>query len=62
VQISYYLINKGTIEREFDAFSPIKDASPKIVLSLDKVNFSHDGIIHMNIVDFLLGNIDLPLS
>lgn len=62
IQVSYYLINKGTIEREFDAFTPIKDASPKIVLSLDKVDLSHDGIIHMNIVDFLLGNIDLPLS
>jgi predicted AAA+ superfamily ATPase len=62
IQVSYYLINQGTIEREFGAFTPIKDASPKIVLSLDKVDLSHDGIIHMNIVDFLLGNIDLPLS
>jgi hypothetical protein len=62
IQVSYYLINKETIEREFGAFTPIKDASPKIILSLDKVDLSHDGIIHMNIVDFLLGNIDLPLS
>jgi len=62
IQVSYYMINKETIEREFGAFTPIKDASPKIVLSLDKVDLSHDGIIHMNIVDFLLGNIDLPLS
>ena len=62
IQVSYYLINQGTIEREFGAFTPIKDASPKIVLSLDKVDLSHDGIIHMNIVDFLVGNIDLPLS
>lgn len=62
IQVSYYLINKGTIEREFGAFTPIKDASPKIIMSLDKVDLSHDGIIHMNIVDFLLGNIDLPLS
>jgi len=62
IQVSYYLINKGTIEREFGAFTPIKDASPKIVLSLDKVDLSHDGIIHMNIVDFLVSNIDLPLS
>jgi len=62
IQVSYYLINKETIDREFGAFAPIKDASPKIVLSLDKVDLSHDGIIHMNIVDFLVSNIDIPLS
>lgn len=62
IQVSYYMINKETIEREFGAFSPIKDASPKIVLSLDRVDLSHDGMVHINIVDFLLGNVELPLS
>jgi predicted AAA+ superfamily ATPase len=62
IQVSYYMINKETIDREFNAFSSIKDASPKIVLSLDQFNLSHDGIIHLNLVDFLLGKVELPVS
>ncbi len=62
IQVSYYLLNKETIEREFEAFSPIKDASPKIVLSLDQINLSQEGIIHLNIIDFLLGNVTLPIA
>lgn len=50
------------IKREFAAFKPIRDASPKYVLSLDKVDLSHDGIIHLNIEDFLLLKRDLLLA
>ena len=35
VQVGYVMENEETIAREFSAFSPIKDASPKYVLSLD---------------------------
>ncbi|MFA7378259.1 MAG: ATP-binding protein [Bacilli bacterium] len=59
IQVSYYMINKETIDREFNAFSPIKDASPKVVLSLDQIDLSRNGISHINLVDFLLGNKDL---
>lgn len=62
IQVAYYLINQETIQREFGAFSSIDDASPKIVLSLDQIDLSHDGIIHMNLVDFLLDIKPLPLS
>ncbi len=51
--------SEETIKREFDAFKPIKDASPKYVLSLDKIDLSHDGIAHINIEDFLLHKKDL---
>ena len=54
--------NEETIKREFEAFKPIKDSSPKYVLSLDKINMSRDGIAHLNIVDFLVGKSDLYLS
>ena len=53
------MVNEETIKREFDAFKPIKDNSPKFVLSLDKIDLSHDGITHINIVDFLLGKKDI---
>ena len=54
IQVSYLMPTEEIIKREFDAFKPIKDASPKYVLSLDKIDLSHDGIIHLNIEDFLL--------
>ncbi len=59
---SYLLASKATIEREFSAYKPITDASPKYVLSLDKVDFSRDGIAHMNIIDFLLHRKELALT
>ena len=38
------------------------DASPKYVLSMDRLDFSRDGISHINIVDFLLGKKELMLT
>ena len=62
IQVAYLLASESTIQREFGAYSRITDASPKYVLSLDKVNLSHDGIVHMNIIDFLLRRSDLMLT
>ena len=44
----------NTIEREFGAYKSIKDNYPKYVISLDKIDLSRDGIIHLNLIDFLL--------
>lgn len=62
IQVSYLLAGTGTIEREFGAYSKITDASPKYVMSLDKIDMSHDGIIHVNIIDFLLRRVNLLLT
>ncbi len=62
VQISYLMTDDETIEREFGAFSPIKSASPKYVMSLDELDMSMDGIVHYNIIDFLDGKVDLYLT
>lgn len=62
IQVAYYLINEETINREFKSLKQIRDASPKYVLSLDRFDFSRDGIRHINIVDFLLEKEDLYLS
>ena len=62
IQVSYLLANDETIKREFGAYKKITDASPKYVMSLDKIDMSHDGIIHVNIVDFLLKRVDLILT
>ena len=62
IQVAYLLASPATIDREFGAFKPITDASPKYVLSLDKIDMSQNGIIHMNIVDFLLHKKELMVS
>jgi len=53
-QIAYYLYDEAVIEREFGAFKEVGDNFPKYVLSMDKMDFSRDGIIHKNVIDFLL--------
>ena len=62
IQVAYYLSGQETIDREFSAFKPISDAAPKYVLSLDRLDFSRDGIAHINIIDFLLGKKELILT
>lgn len=54
LQATYLLSDDNVIEREFGAYKYIEDNYPKYVISMDKLNFSRDGIIHMNLVDFLL--------
>ena len=62
IQVAYLLASEETIQREFGAYSKITDASPKYVMSLDKLDMSHDGIAHMNIIDFLLRKKELMLT
>lgn len=62
IQVAYYLSGNQTIEREFGAFKPISDAAPKYVFSMDRLDFSRDGISHINIVDFLIGKKDITLT
>ncbi len=54
VQVAYLLADESVIQREFDAYKKIEDNFPKYVLSMDHFDFSKDGIIHKNIIDWLL--------
>ncbi len=54
-QVCYLLASEDVIKREFSVLEGIRDNYPKYVLSLDKFDFSRNGIIHKNIRDFLLG-------
>lgn len=55
IQVTYELKgNDKAIEREFGAYKSIEDNYPKYVISLDKINLTKDGIIHLNLIDFLL--------
>ncbi|MEE3447689.1 MAG: ATP-binding protein [Bacteroidales bacterium] len=62
IQVSYLMTNETTIKREFGAYDKITDASPKYVLSLDRINLSNNGIEHVNIVDFLMHKVNLHLT
>ena len=53
-QVAYLLSAEKVIEREFGAYKSVNDNYPKYVLSLDRINFSKDGIIHKNIIEWLL--------
>ena len=53
-QVAYYLYDENVIRREFDAFLQIPDNYPKYVISMDKMDFSREGIIHKNAVRFLM--------
>lgn len=53
-QISYKIRDEKTRERIFETYNSITDNFPKYVLSMDHSNFSQDGVIHKNIIDFLL--------
>lgn len=53
-QVTYLLADESTINREFSALSSISDNYRKIVLSMDSLNLSRDGIEHKNIVNWLL--------
>lgn len=54
IQVTYLLADDKVIKREFGAFNQINDNFPKYVISLDKKDFSQNGIIHKNIIDWLL--------
>ena len=56
VQVAIYLSNEEVIKREFSAFDPIEDNHPKYVITQDKDDFSKDGIIHINIIKFLMND------
>lgn len=40
--------------REFGAYKEIEDNYPEYVISMDRLQLSRDGIIHMNLCDWLL--------
>ena len=54
IQVAYILADESVIQREFGAYQKIEDNYPKYVISMDKFDFSQNGIIHKNIIDWLL--------
>ena len=54
IQVAYILADDNVIDREFGAYKGIEDNYPKYVLTMDKHDFSQEGIIHKNVINWLL--------
>jgi len=54
IQVSYLLTTEETREREFGILEKINDNYPKILLTLDPLTSTRNGIEHVKIHDFLL--------
>lgn len=54
IQVADYLSSDEVIEREFGAYKNVADNFPKYVITMDKIDYSQNGIIHKNIIDWLL--------
>lgn len=57
IQVSESILDENTRKREFESLEKINDNYPKYVLILDNWDYSQNGITHLNIIDFLKGNI-----
>jgi len=61
-QVCYLMETEDTRNREFGVYQYVEDNYPKYVISMDSIDFSHNGIMHKNIEDFLLKEYQVLLS
>lgn len=55
IQVAYLIADEKVFQREFGNLQMIRDNYPKYVVSLDEILVkNHEGIIHLNVKDFLL--------
>lgn len=57
IQVSETVMDENTREREFRPLMKINDFYPKYVLTMDTWDYSRDGIVNMNITDFLKSDV-----
>ncbi len=56
IQVSYRLTTEDTLEREISPFFKIQDKYETYLITTENHDFSENGVKHLNIIDFLLGN------
>lgn len=57
IQVSETVMDENMREREFRPLMKINDFYPKYVLTMDTWDYSRDGIVNMNIIDFLKSDV-----
>ncbi|MDR3294134.1 MAG: ATP-binding protein [Clostridiales bacterium] len=55
IQVAVMLAEQSTVDREFGSLEKILDNYPKYVVTGEKLDFSKNGIKHVNISEFLFG-------
>lgn len=53
-KVSLTALDENTYDREMNSLLKINDQYPKYLITMDKIDLSRDGIIHLNFYDFLL--------
>lgn len=53
-QVSLTALDDATYDREINSLIKINDQFPKYLITMDKVDLSKEGIVHLNLMDFLL--------
>ena len=53
-QVCQTVMDSAVLERELKPFRMVQDNYPKYLLTMDRIDFSRDGIKHLNIADWLL--------
>lgn len=56
IQIAMTIAEQATEEREFRPFTKISDNYPKYLFTIDSLLQKRDGILHMNMIDFIKDN------
>lgn len=56
IQVANILSDGEVFKREFGAYDNENDNYPKYVLTMDKIDYSRNGIIYINIIEWLLEN------
>jgi uncharacterized protein len=54
-QVAETVLDEKTLERELKPLNIIKDHNPKYLLTKDYANLNHNGILQMNVFEWLLG-------
>lgn len=68
IDVVEYIADGQTANQEAEKLLGFDDSNQKLILSLDKEDYSRKGVIHQNIIDFLLNdasdveNLDLPID
>ncbi len=57
-QVSLTALDESTYDREMKSLLKINDQYPKYLVTMDKIDLSKDGIIHLNLYDLLLERFD----
>jgi len=58
IQVAYTVKEEKTLERELAPFMKISDFNERLLLTMDHEIHTHNGIKQLNVIDWLLDNID----